>query len=416
MVLPSMLHRPPFVLIAGYLLVQAILSCALFIFVLIFLVSTSRSQVHEQCNNCRAAHEGLFRSILRAASVKHSSASFVQPDPLLLLRDPPEPSIEKLVQHEQIRHYANEFMSCYHLCQVALNSSISDDFSTPKGRLEAAGFLRRLSPAERVALEFQHTSRYPIDGVLNYLFGVIGFRSKIAVELDTARGSAVFFGATSLALYSGWDVVALYGLWSGYSRAQQFYESSARTGAFEFRKKHFADSNVIVSEGPIDSQRINVTLQQLGVGGSVDILFLMLDGAEWSVWDSLSRIRPRVVVFFYQDFWGADASFVREWNTSDRGISSPGESDGVDLGRKRLFAGASVTALIRLTEARGFRLVWCLSSAPIVLFVQNREDPSRSVLPSLPPAACLAARQGRTWRRDMEAQWHRAQQFAWTSV
>lgn len=417
MVLKGLSRRKALVLVAAYLLALVALSCLLLLYAFLALARPWRRSVPEACALSGVAHEALFKAVRALGPREDAPRREKLPATLHLLDDPPQPLSEKLSAHDRVRHYASQFLMFFNTCQSAIVEVSGDNSpSEVQGRTRTAGFLRGLSPVERSALEFRHMSRYPVDGVLQYIFGILGVRNKIAVELDSGRGNAVFFGAASFAVYDGWDVVALYRLWSGYNRAQQFYESSGARGAFVWRKNHFDESSVVVSEEPIDSIGIDGALQRLGVGGSVDVAFLMLDGAEWSVWNTLSAIRPRVVVCFYQDYWGADAMLVREWNSSDPTASSPGESDGVDVGRKRLFAGASLAALVARGRSLGFRLVWCLSSSPIAVFLRDTEDSNGFLLPALLPEACLASRQSRTWRKDMEAQWHRAQLFEWTAV
>jgi hypothetical protein len=274
----------------------------------------------------------------------------------------------------------------------------------------------RLSDGTRDALEFGHIARYPVDGVLMYIMALLGTRSRRVIELDGARGDGVFRGAAALALYDGWNALTIYGLWSGYNAAQRYYESSERDSVSVWYKKHFPNSRISVAEAELSTaSSAHEAISKHGIGGEVDVVFLLLDGPEWHVWETLTGISPRVVVLFYQDYWGADEMLVRRWNQSDA-TALVGESDNTDKGRRRLFVGASIRALEHLATKRGFRLVWCLRIAPIAIFIRNDQDSAASLLPAMSTRRCLERRESTTWRRDMEGQWNSAQRFPWDQI
>lgn len=267
-----------------------------------------------------------------------------------------------------------------------------------------------LPDSKRAALEFATLSRYPIDGVLQYILGLIGVRSGNVVELDGASGAGVFYGSAALAAYNGFNALVIFSLWSGFNQAQSYYEDVGSGPSFSaFRKSHFPDAVVRLDEGVLTSSNVNELVRKNAYGGDVDVLFAVLDGAEFGVWDKLSAALPRVVVVFYQDYWGATA---RVFRSGEDPHNSQAEVDGVDLARRRLYVGASLAALVDMGALRGYGLAWCLRAAPIAIFVSERDQ----ALPTISAARCLAARKSKSWQRDMEAQWHAAQRFAWTNI
>jgi hypothetical protein len=361
------------------------------------------------CRGVDLSHSALVREIVAAAGPA---------DYGLVFPNPPSLTAEKLTAHKRIRFAASAFLGHRLSCR---DSRQEGGKSLAK---ESVFLLRR---AEMDLLEFSHGARYPIDGVLLYIFSVLGLRSRVAVELDGAQGSAGFRGCASLVLYNGWDALVMHGRWSGYNRAQHFYERAApgNDHLLTWRRKHFPESFVVIAElqemkniSSIYGDRLDVTKEvnarfsKHGVGGDVDVVFLVLDGVEMDVWDGLTAVTPRVVVIFYQDYWGSEASVTR---TSD--ALSAGEKDGT--GRRRLYVGGSISALVSVALARGYRLIWCMRSAPIAFFERKPDDSNgmldaATVLPSISTRACLSRRNSVSWRKDMEAQWQNAQRHTWT--
>lgn len=270
----------------------------------------------------------------------------------------------------------------------------------------------QLSSYQRDGLEFALCARYPIDGVLLYIFGVLGARNKVALELDGAAGAGVFRGSAGLALLNGWNALLVYRKWSAFSAMQQYFDSSVGDGVSGWRKKHFPDSSVVVAEESALFSNVNDAIARNGVSGGVDAMFLMLDGPDLHAWEQLSIVSPRVVLLFYQDFWGHSTKATRFWNFTDDD-SNRGETDGVDQGRRRLFVGASIAATVDTANNLGFRLVWCLRAAPIAIFLRSNEDPNHLLLPPVSLKSCLSRRRSAKWLLDMEAQWDRAQRFSW---
>lgn len=269
----------------------------------------------------------------------------------------------------------------------------------------------RLPEADRAALEFATLSRYPIDGVLQYILGLIGVRNRKVVELEGSSGAGLFYGSAALSAYNGFNALVALSLWTGFNEAQQYYEGvGSVTSVAAFRKSHFPDSAMRLDEADFSLSNVDDLIRQNVYGGDVDVLFAVLDGSEYALWEKLSAAVPRVVVMFYQDYWGATAKVFRSKDNSPH--VARGEVDGLDPGRRRLYTGASLAALIEMGSRHGYRLTWCLRAAPIAIFVIGHEH----LLPTVSPASCLAGRASKSWQRDMEAQWHIAQRFAWTKL
>lgn len=283
--------------------------------------------------------------------------------------------------------------------------------------------VKSLSPRKRRRLEWARFSRYPLDGVLLYVFAVVGTQSRVVVEVDGAHARGVFAGSAMFASLHGWNVVALHQTWSGYSRAQQYYDQQTKA----FRKQLFPDAVVHVYETRCEPYAVEPAVAKQGIAGPVDLMLLFTDGGRdvltWQHVAQKTSLRPRVVALFYQDFWGPSDWYTRYARFTGNSTSSAqharsvkGEHDGVDLGRARLFVGGSIRALTQTASQLSYQLVWCLASTPIALFIDAAEEFPGDVLPALTEENCLSARQsGSDWRKNAEAQWDAAHSYHWDS-
>lgn len=245
---------------------------------------------------------------------------------------------------------------------------------------------------DRVSLEFAIASNPSLDGVLLYIFGVLGSKSHTVIEIDAGTGSETWHAGAALALYAGWDLLGLYETWSGYIGAHRLYYSRQ---ASALRKARFPDARVRLAEASLLPEGIAALLAEAGFGGDIDLLLL---GSEdvFSVWEAvMAGAAPRVVVLSYQDFWGSKLMAMKRGNRTRGCIVN--------------FLGASIAAAVAEGKKRGYGLVWCLKSAPIAIFAVEREV--EGLLPVLDEGKCLSVRAGSgvNWRRDMEALWEDAQ-------
>lgn len=283
--------------------------------------------------------------------------------------------------------------------------SLSTQFLNLRDRVGKSG-CGKLPQLRRRGLEFSLGSRYHTDGVLLYLFSVLGSTRRTLVEIDGARGDGVF-GAGSVLVYAyNWTAYNLLETWTAYEATRVFYEQ--------------ADSRVTV----IDAGRVRghtaQLAQQHAFGGSIDFAAVFPGGGdELSLLRELGNgsrqmnpwIRPRIISLFFQDFWGhADRS--RESNDS---VQLGGAVDGIDIAHDRLFVGGSLPALVRVARTVNYRLVWCLTSAPVAFFADQSVGVGKQLLPTQSVNKCMKIRISPKWRRDAEAMWDEAQSYRWKS-
>ena len=94
----------------------------------------------------------------------------------------------------------------------------------------------------------------------------------------------------------------------------------------------------------------------------IDLLSIDVDGVDYWLWKALTSLRSRLVVIEYNSFWGAQ-----------RAVTVPYEPD-FDRFRKHpsgYYHGASLAALYRLAQEKGYILAGCDSEGLNAFFVRR---------------------------------------------
>lgn len=360
--------------------------------------ASSSGHLHA-CDLIDTVHYDLLRAVERSRDVH--AVEFL---PERNARNPPRLSTRTSVERLRARFAATRLHLAVDKCMSSRGPRAVD---------------RKLTKAKREAhaanLEFSGIAIYPIEGVLLYVMSAVGISNFHCLEIDGAPGTGILLGCAAFAVYDGWAATCMYPMWTGYATAQDFFEGSGDNGAHKWRKQHHAERAVDVTEEQIHPVSVDATLQRANVGETADILILAADGHDLDVWLNMTVTKPRVVVVFYQDYWGAQQMAHRSMSGVEDIDTFGAQHDGVYRGRKRLFVGSSLQVFVAVAKKLEYRLVWCTSSIPAAIFTLDNGPVSSRLLPGTSTDECMLRRQGvsRTWRRDMEAQWHIAQQFEW---
>ncbi|PXF39459.1 hypothetical protein BWQ96_10633 [Gracilariopsis chorda] len=233
-----------------------------------------------------------------------------------------------------------------------------------------------------------------LHNVLIYIAAVLGATKKTLIEIDSARDYGQRYTASAFTP-QGWSAVVLQERWSAYEACRTYYEpiqkSLART-----------EGNIeVVDAGTIsDMQQLNSLLSTAEGVGVVDVMTMFAGGGrDVSLFSKMLSCvaRPRVIALFYQAYWG----------TLDRSRVGAGVED--EHGRERYFTGASLSALVRIGTTVRYRLVWCVPSMAVAIFVDENEGQG---LRTISARSCIG--RSKEWKRDAEAMWDEAQAYEWT--
>ncbi len=200
------------------------------------------------------------------------------------------------------------------------------------------------------------------DGILLYLFGMLGVTNRKCVELCAGNGRTC--NTANLIRHHGW--------WGW---------------MFDGDPKHVASGNTFYASCPdtrvcppvfqhawITAENVNALLADAGVSGSIDLLSLDLDGVDYWIWKSLEVIRPRVVV-----------CEVHNIIPPELALTVPYTPDFVAPDGN--YRGASLAAMNALAIEKGYRLVGVHRYGFNAFFV--RADLGGDFLPEPSVASCL---------------------------
>ena len=215
-------------------------------------------------------------------------------------------------------------------------------------------------------VEFRACSQNSEDGILLYLFSLLGATSRTCIEI--CAGDGIECNSANLILNHGWTGLLVDGQEALVQRGRKFYASHPDTFSFPPKFAH----------AWVDRETVNDLISSHGFAGEVDLLSLDLDGVDYWIWDAIEVIRPRVVAAETQCIWGAERSVTVPYK---RDFQSPLiQGFGV-------YSGASLPAFVSLAARKGYRLVGTQSLGFNAFFVRN--DVGADLLPEVSAATCL---------------------------
>lgn len=187
------------------------------------------------------------------------------------------------------------------------------------------------------------------DGILMTLLNAIGAKSKTFVEVGVQDGTEC--NCANLALHFGWQGLMLEANSADVRRATEFYGSIDPGG-----------QRVKVVEAIVTAENINELVRLHSQSLSVDVLSIDVDGVDYWLWAAVSVINPSIVVIEYNAYLSPAQPITVPYKASFDRFAE--HSSG-------FYFGASVAALQRLAERKGYQLVCCDSSGVNAFFVRK---------------------------------------------
>jgi hypothetical protein len=185
-------------------------------------------------------------------------------------------------------------------------------------------------------VEFRAFSQNGEDGILLFVFALIGMGQRRSVEI--CAGDGIQCNTANLIVNHGWHGLLVDGNERLLQNGREFYSRLGDT---------FCYPPKLVSTW-ITRENVNQIVKDNGFEGAIDLLSLDLDGVDYWVWQALDVIRPRVVIAEVQCIWGRD-----------RAVTVPYAHDFRSrfIDRFGVYSGASLPAFVKLARKKGYRLV-----------------------------------------------------------
>ena len=254
-------------------------------------------------------------------------------------------------------------------------------------RLAYQDLLREGKPLPRLdEVGFRAFSQFDEDGILLYLFSLLGVAHKTSVEICAGVGYEC--NTANLIINHAWDGLLVDGNPENVRIANAFY---ARYPDTFWRRP-------TIIQAWVDAETINDRISENGFSGEIDLFSLDMDGVDFWIWKAITCVNPRVVVVEFNDCIPADVS-----------VAVPYDRSFVVTDLKPGYLNASLAAWVKLGREKGYRLVGINRNAVNAFFV--RDDLRPDLVPEVSAASCLDDR----FTRAKSARWA-ATMCAWEWV
>jgi hypothetical protein len=221
-------------------------------------------------------------------------------------------------------------------------------------------------------VEFSRYSQNGEDGILLYVFSLIGTTNRRTVE--ACAGDGIECNSANLIINHGWEGLLFDGNEEAVRKGNKFYQQ--RTNAWKFRRLPPQLIHAWITRDNIDD-----LISSHGVAGEIDLLSLDMDGVDYWIWKSIVCIMPRVVVVEYNNRWSASQSVTIPYTDN-----FSGEDLGVDGAG---YFGASLGAFNKLAKEKGYRLIGANSPNTNAIFL--RGDVGKEFFNEVSVESCLAS-------------------------
>jgi hypothetical protein len=176
------------------------------------------------------------------------------------------------------------------------------------------------------------------DGIIEKIFAIIGTSTRVCIEFGAWDG--FHLSNTANLWVNGWKGVLIEGVTSRYEELKQNVESY-----------DCLCINAFVSRDGDNS--LDAITAKADIGSDIDLLSIDIDGDDYYVFQSLNRLCPRVIICEYNPTIPAEIDLFADYGS---------------------YFGASVAALCRLAETKGYVLVAITETNCI--FVQDALAPA----------------------------------------
>lgn len=237
---------------------------------------------------------------------------------------------------------------------------------------------------------FRCYSQFDEDGIILYVLSTVGMKTKRVVEICCADGTECM--ASNLIINHGYQGFLFDGDPKNIEEATRFFNS----------KKDCFLNVPKLKQAWITKDNINNLLREVGAEGEVDLLSIDIDGNDYHIWEAISVIQPRLCVIETHNSIPADYALTMPYSES---------FDSSRLSEKeRGFRSASLMAVKKLAEKKGYRLIGGHKHGFNVFFLRN--DLGLTEFPEV----SIDSVHDNPWTRLVQKSWPELQRFPWQKV
>jgi hypothetical protein len=194
--------------------------------------------------------------------------------------------------------------------------------------------------------EFRVFSQWGEDGIIQYLINKIPTDNKTFIEFGVENYQEA--NTRFLLQNDNWSGLVIDG-------DEENINYVKRSGLY-WRHSLTAISKFITKDN------INDTIKNAGMSGDIGLLSIDVDGNDYWILEAIDCIKPRIVIIEYNSLFGKNLS-----------ISVPYDEnfDRIKKHYSGLYWGASISALVKLANEKGYSLVGSNSAGVNLFFVKN---------------------------------------------
>jgi len=215
-------------------------------------------------------------------------------------------------------------------------------------------------------VQFRAYSRNTEDGLLLFIFSLIGTTNKHFVEI--CAGNGYENNTANLVINHGWHGLMVDGNEKLIEAAKRYYKQCPDTRIFPPKLAH----------AWITTESVNELITSNGFQGEVDLFSLDIDGNDYWIWDAIDCVDPRVVILEYSNAWGPEHAVTQKYEADY--VWKP---KATPLG----ICGASLPAFVKLGRSKGYRLVCVNSRCNNAIFIRN--GIADDLIPAFPVEKCF---------------------------
>lgn len=194
------------------------------------------------------------------------------------------------------------------------------------------------------------------DGILNFLFSLIGTTNKYAIEIgcDDASECNIRF-----LLENGWEGLLIDDF--AYSRLYTWQISTMKNELRVPQSKHIPEHLLTYLKNEfITKENVNSTLEKYGIPEKIDLLSIDIDYNTFWIWKAIETVTPRVVIVEYNSQFPPPLSKVVPYD-------STAKFDWTN------YYGGSLMAFVKLGKEKGYDLVGCDNAGTNAFFIRHDE-------------------------------------------
>jgi len=196
--------------------------------------------------------------------------------------------------------------------------------------------------------ELKFHSQHGEDGILQYIFSKIGTTNRFFVEFGFGDGREC--NTANLSLNLGWQGLLMDCDKKKVLQARYYYQKALKDKL----------SKVTILANLVTAENINEILLKNNIKGEIDLLSIDIDGNDYWVWQAITVIKPRVVVIEYNASFGLEKALTVKYDPDFKRYKKD---------PRGFYFSASLAALTKLANSKGYVLIGCDSSGTNAFYV-----------------------------------------------